>query len=65
MYIVLHNEQNNYLYLIEKDAAGGEIGEALQPAEDGNEAVGEVPQPEEDGNGDVLVKTNRFNFPDT
>ena len=31
MYIVLHNEQNNYLYLIEKDAAGGEVGEVLQP----------------------------------
>ena len=30
MYIVLHNEQNNYLYLIEKDAAG-EVGEVLQP----------------------------------
>ena len=32
MYIVLHNEQNNYLYLIVKDADGGDRQLAVVPS---------------------------------
>ena len=54
MYIVLHNEQNNYLYLIVKDADGGEAAgsTAQQPAAEAEDGRAQQPTAEaEDGDG--------------